>query len=152
MFQRLDNVSTLSWAQSIYRLTCNTVRYILHLFRLVSNSFSFIPFISKLKPFENSMNVTSVGKNEKLLCNTGYGSSVGIATGHGMDNRRFGARVPVGSRMFTAPYRPDRLWGPPSLRSSGYPGAPSPGVKRQGPYSFLLQAKSNPGPQCEWED
>jgi hypothetical protein len=24
-------------------------------------------------------------------------------------------RVPVGSKIFTSPYRPDRLWGPPNL-------------------------------------
>jgi hypothetical protein len=26
-----------------------------------------------------------------------------------------GVRVPVGSRIFTSPYRQDRLWGPPNL-------------------------------------
>jgi hypothetical protein len=43
-------------------------------------------------------------------------SSVGIATGYGLDDqgeREF--RVPVGSKIFTSPYRPDRLWGPPNL-------------------------------------
>jgi hypothetical protein len=31
-------------------------------------------------------------------------------------------RVPVGSRIFTSPCRPDRLWGPPNLLSNGYRG------------------------------
>jgi hypothetical protein len=43
-------------------------------------------------------------------------SAVGIATGYGLDNREVGVRVPVGSRIFTSPYRPDRLWGPPNRR------------------------------------
>jgi hypothetical protein len=31
-----------------------------------------------------------------------------------------GFRIPAGSRIFTSPYRPYRLWGPPSLLSNGY--------------------------------
>jgi hypothetical protein len=42
-----------------------------------------------------------------------------------------GVQVLVGSRISTSPYRPDRLWGPPSILSNGYQ-AFSPGVKRQG--------------------
>jgi hypothetical protein len=42
-------------------------------------------------------------------------SSVGIATGYGQDDQGAGVGVPVGSRIFTFPYRPDRLWGPPNL-------------------------------------
>jgi hypothetical protein len=37
-----------------------------------------------------------------------------------LDNRRAWARIPVGLRSFTSPYRPGRLWGPPSLLSNGY--------------------------------
>jgi hypothetical protein len=48
-------------------------------------------------------------------------SSVGIATGYGLDDRGVGVRVPVGLRIFS-PRRPDRLWGPPSLLSKGYRG------------------------------
>jgi hypothetical protein len=33
-----------------------------------------------------------------------------------------GARVPVGSRIFSSPHHPDRFWGPPSLLSNGYRG------------------------------
>jgi hypothetical protein len=57
-------------------------------------------------------------------------SVVGIATGYRLD-RRVGVRVLVGSRIFSPPRRPDRLWGPPSLLSNDYQGALSPGVKRQ---------------------
>jgi hypothetical protein len=47
-------------------------------------------------------------------------SSVGIATGYGLDDRGVGFRVPVGSRIFSSPNSPDRLWGPPSLLYNGY--------------------------------
>jgi hypothetical protein len=43
-------------------------------------------------------------------------SVIGIATGE------VRVRVPVGSRIFSSQRRPDQLWGPPSLLSSGYPG------------------------------
>jgi hypothetical protein len=36
-------------------------------------------------------------------------SSVGIATGYGLDDGGVGVRVLVGSRMFSCPRRPDRL-------------------------------------------
>jgi hypothetical protein len=36
-------------------------------------------------------------------------SSVGIATGYGLDDREGGVRVPVGSRIFSSPRRPDLL-------------------------------------------
>jgi hypothetical protein len=48
-------------------------------------------------------------------------SSVGTATGYELDDRGVGVRVSVGSRIFISPYRPGRLWGPPSL-SNGYGG------------------------------
>jgi hypothetical protein len=50
------------------------------------------------------------------------GSSVGIATGYGLDGRGARVQVPVRSRILTSPYRPDRLCGPPSFLSSGYRG------------------------------
>jgi hypothetical protein len=59
-------------------------------------------------------------------------SAVGIATGHGLDDRGVGVRVPVGTRIFSSPRRPDRLWDSPSLLSIASGGALSPGVKRQG--------------------
>jgi hypothetical protein len=65
------------------------------------------------------------------LCGTfrSRDSVVGIATCYGLDNRGVGVRVPVGSRIFSSPYRPDRLWGPLNLLSNGYRGQSGLGVK-----------------------
>jgi hypothetical protein len=49
-------------------------------------------------------------------------SAVGIATSYGLDDRGFGVRVPVVSRIFSSSCSPDRLWGPPNLLSNGYRG------------------------------
>jgi hypothetical protein len=47
-------------------------------------------------------------------------SSVGIATGCRLDGQEVGVRVPVGSRIFSSPRRPNRIWGPPRLQNNGY--------------------------------
>jgi hypothetical protein len=49
-------------------------------------------------------------------------SSVGIATGYGLDDRAVGVRVPVGSRIFFSPCPPDWLWGPLNLLYNVYRG------------------------------
>jgi hypothetical protein len=59
------------------------------------------------------------------------GSVVGIGTDYGLDDQRVGVRVPVGSRIFSSPNRPDRLWSPLNLLSNGYRGL-SPGGKADG--------------------
>jgi hypothetical protein len=46
-------------------------------------------------------------------------SAVFIATGYELDDREFGVRVPVGSRIFTSPCHPDRLWGPYNPMGTG---------------------------------
>jgi hypothetical protein len=45
-------------------------------------------------------------------------SSVGVATGYGLDDQGVGDRVPMGIRIFTSSRRPDWLWGKPSLLSN----------------------------------
>jgi hypothetical protein len=42
-----------------------------------------------------------------------------IRTGYGLDDGGVSFRVPVGSRIFSSPRRPDGFWGPPSLISNG---------------------------------
>jgi hypothetical protein len=60
-------------------------------------------------------------------------SVVGIAIGYGLDDRGVGVRVPVGSRIFSSPSCPDRLWGPLNQPPIQWvPGTLSPGVKRPG--------------------
>jgi hypothetical protein len=66
-----------------------------------------------------------------------HGSTVGIATGYGLDNR-VGVRVSVGSRILIYPYCPDRLWGAPSLLFQyvlGGGGGSFPGRKETGVWS-----------------
>jgi hypothetical protein len=58
-------------------------------------------------------------------------AKVSVATCYGLDYRDVGVRVPIGSRNFSSPRRPDRIWGPPNLLSNWVPGALSAGVKRQ---------------------
>jgi hypothetical protein len=58
------------------------------------------------------------------------GSAVG--TGYGLDVRGVGVRVPVGSRIFSSPRRPDQFWDPPSLLSNGHRGRSFPGGKAAG--------------------
>jgi hypothetical protein len=49
-------------------------------------------------------------------------SSVGIATGYGLDGRGVGVRVPVEAKFFSSPRRPERLWAPPNLLPNAYRG------------------------------
>jgi hypothetical protein len=56
-------------------------------------------------------------------------SLVGIVTGYGLNNQEVEVRVPVGSRIFCSPRRPDRLWGPPNHSIQWVPGALAPEVK-----------------------
>jgi hypothetical protein len=63
-----------------------------------------------------------VHKSPPLVPLLSRDSSVGIATGYGLDDRRIGVRVQLESRIFTSPCRSDRLWGPHNLLSNGYRG------------------------------
>jgi hypothetical protein len=51
----------------------------------------------------------------RTLLWTSNSTIVGTVTVYGMDNQGFRDRVPAESRIFTSPYCPDQLCGPPSL-------------------------------------
>jgi hypothetical protein len=55
-------------------------------------------------------------------CSKSRDSALDIATAYGLDDGGVGVRAPVGSRIFSSPHRPDRLWGPPNFLSNGYRG------------------------------
>jgi hypothetical protein len=61
-----------------------------------------------------------------ILCNIlmlrSRDSAVGKATGYWLGGGGVGIQVPVGSRNFSFPSLPDRLWGSPILLSNGYRG------------------------------
>jgi hypothetical protein len=78
--------------------------------------------------------VYSCSLSRNVLCHTRRhceepDSSVGIVTGYGLDDWRVVVRVAIGSRIFSSPRLPHRLWGPPNLLSYEYGGAISPRVK-----------------------
>jgi hypothetical protein len=55
-----------------------------------------------------------------------------VMTDYRLDDQGVRVQVMVGSRIFTSPCCLDRLWGPPTLLSSGYRGACFPGGKAAG--------------------
>jgi hypothetical protein len=55
-------------------------------------------------------------------CKISRDSSVSTATGYGLDDTGLGVRVPVESRIFSSPRRPNQLWGPPNIVPNGYRG------------------------------
>jgi hypothetical protein len=57
-----------------------------------------------------------------FLTTGSWDSAVGIVTGYWLGDQGVRIRVLVGSRMFTSPCYPDRLWGPPNLLYNGYQG------------------------------
>jgi hypothetical protein len=67
------------------------------------------------------------------------GSADGIETAYGPDDRGVGVQIPEVLRIFTPPYRPDRLWGPPNLLSNGSEGS-FPGDKVARAWSCTLNS------------
>jgi hypothetical protein len=63
--------------------------------------------------FHNLDSFSDIGTRDSVL---------GIATGYALNERGVGVRVPVGSRIFSSPRRPDRLCGPSSFLYNWYQG------------------------------
>jgi hypothetical protein len=88
-----------------------------HSYRLQSATFWFSRTTIKWMSF----NFSDISVNMTFqFMSLPHKQGAGIATGYGLDYRVFRARVPVRSRIFSSPRRPDRLWGPPSLLSNRY--------------------------------
>jgi hypothetical protein len=69
-------------------------------------------------------------------------SSVGIASGLWAGRPCFFSPLQGLGKFFSASPRPDRLWGPPSLLSSGYQGFLPPGYSGRGVKVFTLLLSS----------
>jgi hypothetical protein len=69
-----------------------------------------------------AVNFMSLVKLLSLIRSRSRDSAVALAIGYGVDDRDVGVQVQVGSRIFSSPRRPDRLWGLPSLISNEYGG------------------------------
>jgi hypothetical protein len=69
----------------------------------------------------------------KLLCKKKSCSSVvSIANGYGLDHQAIRVWFLARPRVFTSPYHPERLCGPPSLLSNGYRELFHRAVKQKG--------------------
>jgi hypothetical protein len=82
----------------------------------------FFRYLTKLQVSLYKIHIKFIILREHLLrvlLNQSWDSSVGIATDYGLNDRGFGVRVLVGSRIFPSPHCPDRLWGPPNPLSNG---------------------------------
>jgi hypothetical protein len=89
---------------------------------LIRTTNSVIHLISLLTKLPLSHYVRSLPNVRNGTCSRSRDSVVGIASTYGLDYRGVRVRVPVGSRIFSSPNRPDHLWGPPNLLSNGYRG------------------------------
>jgi hypothetical protein len=113
---------------------------------------SMIRKLRKLSPMlQSGSKLPSVGATRKkkttttttttIMC---WASVVGIATGYGLDGRGVGLQVPVGSRIFFSPRRPDRLWGHPTSYLMSTRGS-FPCAKAAGAWSWPLTSNSYRG-------
>jgi hypothetical protein len=80
-----------------YRFCCFFQSLMTTGYQLTSNSHT--PFMINFKLFRHY-----------VIPAESHGSTVCIATGYGLDDRRVGVRVQIGLRIFSSPYRSDWLW------------------------------------------
>jgi hypothetical protein len=78
--------------------------------------------------YNNIMLACTVSRHLYIVLDLNWGAG----TGDWLEDRGVRVRVPVGSRIFSFPRRPYRLWGPSSFLPNGYLGLFHWGVKRPG--------------------
>jgi hypothetical protein len=83
-----------------------------------------------------SIRLISLNFSHYLVFLISHGSAKDT-TYYRLDGKGVGVRVPVGSSIFISPYRPDPLWGPPSLLFLGYLGLSSQGQGNLDPLSHM---------------
>jgi hypothetical protein len=91
-------------------------------FRILANRTNNIRDLSRIPFIEiNSFNRLSVSKlTRNIIMDIRAVVAQSVERVATLDGRGIGVRVPVGSRIFSFPYRPYRLWGPSSLLSNWY--------------------------------
>jgi hypothetical protein len=101
--------------QCKYRFTCTMTSLIRNLYNIINIAFmsNFVIHILYAR--------YPMGRKDGVVV---------IATGYLLIDRGFGFRVPVESRNFFSPHRPDRLRAQPASCPIGTGGTLSPGVKR----------------------
>jgi hypothetical protein len=78
-----------------------------------------------------AFDIESIQNTQVLISRYKYSAAV-IATGYGLGNRGVETQVPVGSRFFSSPRRPDRVRGPTQPPIQRLHEDLSPRVKRPG--------------------
>jgi hypothetical protein len=78
---------------------------VFNVFDIVAISFLILleVFSGSLESYSGVVNKIMIFKSRRLTHCCGYG----------LDDRGVGVQVPVGSRIFSTPHCPGRLWGPP---------------------------------------
>jgi hypothetical protein len=71
-----------------------------------------------------------------------HSSAVSIATGYGMHDRWVGVRVPLGLRISSCPYRPDRVWSPLQLVPAGLSSGRGGGTRKEAQHSPPTSAEA----------
>jgi hypothetical protein len=127
MVQKTSLVSTRYW---IFKITLSKYygMYILRLYTMelkclhINTSYSVTEVFLCLNMLKSIIEECLQYKCQHSLAQRSRGSVVGIATGYGLYDRGVAVRIPVGSRIFSFPRLPHRLWGSPNLLSNGYRG------------------------------
>jgi hypothetical protein len=119
-------ISVIQYAHSKCIFSVCVTLYVPHIERcsVITDGLEITPMYDKLSRF--SCQHPDAIRSQFISVLASRDSTVGKATGYGMDDRGVEVRVPVGLRIFTSPSRPDFSEAHPD----SYPMVP--GVKRSG--------------------